>query len=608
MNLLKKLSNLLKQFPYILKAFRLIWKTAPGWTFVWITLLVIQGLLPVSLVYLTRSIVNSLVTAINSGRAGDWHNFQPVFVPVVLMVGIMILIAIIRSALTLIRAAQSQLVQDKISTQIQEKSVALDLSFYESAEYYDKLHRAKNDASYRPVELIESMGSLLQNTITLIAMASVLVPYSIWAPVVLIVSTLPVLYVVLDHRLRHFHWRRKNTMIERKAWYYDWLLTSRENASEVRVFELGNHFKSAWYRLRERLRKESIQLYKLQGIGELGAAVFSLLITGAAMAWMIWRTVDGKATMGDLALFYQAFNQGQRLLRSLLENVGQMYSSTLFLGDLFDFFELKPIIKDPDQAVILPGRLEEGIRFQDVTFSYPESTSPVLDTFCLDIKAGKITAIVGANGAGKSTLVKLICRLYDPEDGQVMYDGIDIRDARVCDVRRMITVLFQDSVRFNATVAGNIAMGDLSIPEDSNKIITAAQASGADAVVSKLPQGYETLLGRWFAGSTDLSGGEWQRLALARAFLRKSPIIILDEPTSSMDSWSEMDWLKKFRQLAEGRTAVIIAHRFTTAMQADIIHVIDNGRIVESGTHNELVTLNGKYASSWREQMRGTVS
>ena len=344
------------------------------------------------------------------------------------------------------------------------------------------------------------------------------------------------------------------------------------------------------------------------GVSELLAAIFSLLITGGAMGWMLWRTVNGQATMGDLALFYQAFNQGQRLMRSLLENVGQMYSSTLFLGDLFDFFGLQPKVTDPEEPVALPELLEDGITFTGVTFSYPESASPVLDQSGLEIGAGRITAIVGANGAGKSTLVKLICRLYDPAAGQVLFDGIDLRDAPVSEVRKMITVLFQDPVRFNATVGENIGMGDLSINEKIDDIESAARASGADAIIARLPDGYDTQLGRWFEGSTDLSGGEWQRIALARAFLRKSPIIILDEPTSSMDSWSEMDWLKRFRKLASGRTAILIAHRFTTAMQADVIHVMDKGRVVESGSHDELVNLDGLYASSWRKQVQGSIS
>ena len=227
-----------------------------------------------------------------------------------------------------------------------------------------------------------------------------------------------------------------------------------------------------------------------------------------------------------------------------------------------------------------------------------------LHGICLHVIKSEIVAVIGANGAGKSTLVKLLCRLYDPESGRLTYDDTDIRQYSVHDVRRMVTVLFQDPVRFQATVEENIHLGDRNIPVAEEDVLAAALASGADKLIMTLPEGYQTQLGRWFEGSRDLSGGEWQRIALARAFWRKSPIIVLDEPTSSMDSWSEMDWLKRFRQLAEGRTAIIIAHRFTTAMQADIIHVMDKGKVVETGTHEELILLGGRYASSWREQTR----
>ena len=594
----------MRQLPYMVKAFRLIWNTAPGWTFIWMVILVVQGLLPVAIVYLTKAIIDSLVVVVGVGEAELWQNYKLVLIPVGMMVGVLLLTAILRSALNIIRAEQSQIVQDKISTLIQEKSVALDLSFYESAEYLDKLHRAQNDASHRPVELVESLSTLLQNSITLVAMASVLLPFGIWAPGVLVLSTLPVLHVVLKHRLRYFNLNYKNTQHERRAWYYNWLLTSRENAAEIKMFELGNYFRSAFYSLRETLRKEKFKLNRSQAFAELSAALFALLITGCAMGWMVWRAIVGTATMGDLALFYQAFNQGQKLMRSLLENVGQMYSSSLFLGDLFEFFDLEPQICDSVDPQTPPVHLENGITFDNVDFRYPFGQKLVLQGFNLTLKAGKITALVGANGTGKSTLIKLLCRLYDPESGKIFFDDIDIKQSKVRDIRRMITVLFQEPVRFNATVAENIGLSNLAKHDDKILIDEAAQASGADTVVSKLPEGYETLLGRWFAGSTDLSGGEWQRIALARAFLRKSPIIILDEPTSSMDSWSEMDWVKRFRQLASGRTAIIIAHRFTTAMQADIIHVMDNGRIVESGSHDELLSLGGRYAASWKEQMR----
>ena len=597
------MAKLAELMPYFIRACRLLWHTAPGWLALWLALLLASGFLPVATVYLSREIVDRLAGALGAG-----HHFQvllPVLKPLLALLGILLLLGVLRSAAAMTRAQFSQLVQDRISLLIQEKSVALELSFYDQADYYDKLHRARNDASHRPMELIESMGTLLRNSITLLAMASVLIPYSVLAPVALLISTLPALYVVLAHRLRFYAWNLRNTEPERRAWYYDWILTSREHAAEIRVFSLARHFQEAFAELRQRLRRESLQLFRAQTLAELGSSCFALLVTGLAMGWMLWRAIAGAVTLGELALFYQAFNQGQSLLRSLLNDVGQMYSSSLFLADFFAFLDLEPQIRDPAEPVPLPARLEQGIRFAGVAFRYPGGRRPVVDNFDFFIPANRVTALVGANGAGKSTLLKLLCRLYEPEAGTITYDGIDIRRCLLEDVRRQVTVLFQDPVRFNATLAENIRLGDIASPRQAEAIDHAARSAGADVLLPGLADGYETRLGRWFAGSTDLSGGEWQRVALARAFYRQSPIIVLDEPTSAMDSWSEIDWLDRFKLLARGRTALLVTHRLTTAMRADSIHVLEKGRIVESGSHDDLLRLDGRYAFSWRKQMQG---
>jgi ATP-binding cassette subfamily B protein len=276
----------------------------------------------------------------------------------------------------------------------------------------------------------------------------------------------------------------------------------------------------------------------------------------------------------------------------------------LFLGNLFEFLDLEPQIADPPVAVPTPTSISRGISFSGITFCYPDSHEAVLDNFSLELPARQVTAIVGPNGAGKTTLVKLLCRFYEPQAGCIEIDGVDIRNFSLDRLRRLITILFQAPVAYQMTAAQNIAFGDVASHPTLPEIEEAGRAAGAHDFISRLPKGYETLLGKWFAGGAELSGGEWQRVALSRAFLRDAPIVILDEPTSLMDSWAEAAWLAHFRHLVQDQTSLIITHRFTTAMKADIIHVMDGGEIVESGSHSQLLALDGLYAQSWKAQMQ----
>jgi len=369
------------------------------------------------------------------------------------------------------------------------------------------------------------------------------------------------------------------------------------------VFGLGQHFKAIYQKFRRRLRTERLQQMRNQTLARLGAGAAALIVSGLIMLWMGWRAVNGLATLGDLALFYQAFNRGQSVVRTLLGSAGKIYTNSLFVGNLFKFLALKPEIKDPSEPLPCPNPLRKGIEFHDVTFRYPGSQNPALTNFNLSLPAGKIIAIVGANGAGKTTLFKLLCRFYDPETGSIKLDGIDVRDLAIKELWRMYSVLLQQPLNYHATVAESIAMSDIQVSAARDQIEAAARNAGAHDFIERLPKGYETLLGKWFAEGSELSGGEWQRVAMARAYLRRSPIILLDEPTSFLDSWSETDWFNRFRALSAGRTSLVITHRFTVAMRADIIYVMDKGRIIESGTHHELVSSNGLYAESWTAQM-----
>lgn len=598
-----RLRKALAQLPYLPRALKLVWEVARPWTIAWIVLLIVQGLLPAATVYLTKLVVDGVITAVRNGSS--WPNLRHVLLLLTLLGGILLLMEVVRAGINWVRTVQAELLQDHITSLIHEKSVTADLAFYELSDYYDHLHRARAEAWYRPVALLGNLGALLQNSITLLAMGAILIPLGPWLALALLFSTLPAFYVVVHYAFTEYQWRQRSTGDERRAWYYDWIMTTAEAAAELRLFGLGKYFQSNYKGLRQRLRGERLQLTRRQGLAELGASLIALLIFGGAFGWMVWKALQGLVTFGELALIYAAFNQGQGLMRTLLANAGQLYSNSLFLGNLFEFLALKPLVSEGQGKV---ANLEVGISFKEVSFSYPDASGKALDDFTMTIPSGKIVAIVGPNGAGKSTLLKLLCRFYDPADGKIEIDGRDLKDLATDELRRLITVLFQQPVHYNTTVRENILYGDLKLDPSNAEIQTAIRAAGAEEIVSCLPQQEQTLLGRWFAGGTELSVGEWQRIGLARAFLRRAPIIILDEPTSALDPWAESDWLERFRELAKGRTSIIITHRFTTAMHADVIHVMDRGRIVESGSHHRLLEQSGLYAESWSRQIHPQIT
>ena len=602
LSLAAKLRHALAQIPYLPRAFKLVWTAARLWTVAWAVLLCVQGLLPAATVLLMRSVVNSLVSLMNAH--GDGKALGHTLVLAALMAAVMLLSEALSSVTSWVRTAQAELVQDHVLSLVHEQAMRLDMSFYETPEYYDQLHRARVDAVSRPLALLENAGGLIQNSISLAAMAVILMTYAWWLPFALLFGTLPALLAAGRATWRFHQWRLRNTHNERRTRYYDMMLTWHQAAAELRLFDLGGRFRAAYQGLRAKLRRERLDLARKQMAAELFAGLIGLVVMGATMAWLVLRSVRGLANLGDLALFYQVFIQSQRLMRALLGSVAEGYRSILFLKDLFEFLELKPVVIDPEQPIALPPGEPFEVRLERVSFRYPGSRATALSDFSLTLPAGKITAIVGENGAGKSTLIKLLCRFYDPEEGAVSMAGVDLRALSQADLLRRITVLFQEPVHYHDTAANNVAFGDPAAGPLPDQIQAAARAAGAHGPISRLPKGYNTVLGKWFGGA-ELSVGEWQRVALARAFIRQASFIVLDEPTSAMDSWAEADWMARFRDLVAGRTALMITHRFTTALKADLIHVMERGQIVESGSHSELLALNKRYAQSWRLQMDG---
>jgi ATP-binding cassette subfamily B protein len=591
--LLSQIKQFVRQLPAGRRALSLVWGAARGWTLAWGVLLVGQGLIPAGLALLLRALVNRLVAS---------HGWVTVVPPALGIAGLWIAAQLLSSALSWIRAVQAERVQDEVHRLIHLQALRLDLAFYDHPESYDQLHRARVDAISQPLALLESLGSLVQNGLGFLVLAGILWTYAGWLPLLLVATAIPGLLLVARHILKEHRWNLEHTSQERRARYLDWLITEQSAAAELRLFDLGNYHRKAFESLRESLREGRLRLVRQGAITELGAGVLAWGGSLAGLGWMLHLTLAGKVKLGDLLLCFQAFQQCQILLRSLLEGAGKIYRSLLFVQNLDEFLELEPEIH-PGMAGEPGLPVKDSIRFEGVSFTYPGGFHRALDGFDLEIPKGKVVALVGHNGAGKSTLIKLLCRFYDPDAGRILLDGVELRTLDQAALRRRITVLFQDPVHYHASVRENIAFGDLEGLSDENRVRQAAQDAGALEPIERLQDGFEALLGKWFGGA-ELSVGEWQRIALARAFFRRASLVILDEPTSSMDSWAEQDWLGRFRTLTAGRTALMITHRFTTAMHADIIHVLDKGRVVESGTHAELVALGGTYASSWAAQMR----
>lgn len=599
------MGRLQRQASYIPKTLRLVWKASGGWMVMWLLLLVVQGVLPVITVNMTRQVVDLLASTVSTSSAQSLSSSTAIFMPVVTLGLLMLFGQVLQSVGQWVRTVQGGLIQDYMGGLIHDRVTVLDLSFFDSPSGYDRLHRARADAVSRPISLLESMGSLGQNTITLAGMVTLLSSYAFWVPLLLVAGTVPALWVTVRHAGRMEEWRRKNTSDERRCDYYDWLLTTREAAQELRFFDLGDHYRLSYQQLRATLRhgKRSLETGKL--VTELVAGILAILTTGTGMLWMVSRTIAGRAGVGDIVLFYQAFGQGQRLMSNLLRNAGDIYLNMLFLENLFELLTTEPVIRDPENPLPVPP-MEDGIRFESLDFHYPGCERALLQGFDLKLRAGEIAAVIGENGEGKTTLIKLLCRFYDPDRGRITVDGLDIRKLRQSDWRRQITVLFQEPMRYHVSAAENIAHGDIRRTSAMAEIERAAEASGAAEIIRALPEGFHTVLGKWFGGA-ELSAGEWQRVALARAFLRRAKLIILDEPTSMLDVWSESKWFDRFRELAAGCTVLIISHRLATTMQADVIHVMQNGRIVESGSHRQLLEMDGRYQQAWESRQELTV-
>jgi ATP-binding cassette, subfamily B, bacterial len=624
----EKWQNFLSRGPVLWRTIKLVWKAAPGWTAAWLTIMVVQSLLPLAQVYLLRFTVNTLVNTFAGESLVDTIQTGAGWV---ILYAILMLIQLLISNLgQWIQAAQSELVNDHINHQIHEKFLEIDYAYFEIPKFYDQLYRARNIGKYHALGLVSVLGNFLSSMITLISMAGVLFPYGIIFPILLVVSTFPMVYVISLNNRREYAWNQDMTENMRRADYYDYLLTDRQTVVEVRMYGMGERIVRLYQGLRQNLRDGRLSLVRKQSWRQTLASVFGLLIASAGLAYMAIQVLQGQLSLGDMALYYQAFNMGQSLVNSLVHSAGSVFNNILNMTNYFDFIDLKPKMKnlspdDPeksgevylaedqwlrveDQAPVLaPLDHSNGqavaISVENIDFSYPESSTKVFEQFSIRFPAGSVTAIIGDNGAGKSTLVKLLCRLFDPQQGRILWNGADYRVFSLQDLQSNITVLFPVLNYYQASVRENITMMDRKAYDDE-AMYRSAEDAGAVQLIERLEKGYDTQLGKWFTGGTDLSSGQWQRIALARALFRKSTLLLLDEPTSSMDAWAESDWYERLRRALNGRTTVVITHRLSTAMRCDQIHVMVDGQIIESGDHQALLEQDGRYSRAWYAQLK----
>jgi ATP-binding cassette subfamily B protein len=444
--------------------------------------------------------------------------------------------------------------------------------------------------------------NLARNGITLLAVAGLLVTFHWIMAVVLVAAALPGIAVRVVYAGKMYRWQRERTQTQRKASYLNWILTGSQHAKEVRLFGLGDLLAGRFDGLRRVLRGEQLALSRKRSLGELVAQVGATLAVFGSLAFIAYRAVHGVITLGDMVMYFQAFQRGLGYLRDLLGAMAGLYEDNLFLQNLFEFLDLDPRVRDPEHPVPVPCPLRKGLVVDRVCFRYPSTDRDVLHDLSFRVDPGEVVALVGENGSGKTTLVKLLCRLYDPDQGAVLMDGVDVRQFRVHELREQFSVVFQDYAAYHMSARENIRFGNIGLEEKDGRIEEAARQAGIHERIERLSKGYDTVLGRWFEDGEELSVGEWQKVALARAFLRDAQVIVLDEPTSSMDAKSEYEVFEGFRRLLDGRSAVLVSHRFSTVRMADRIYVFEGGRIIEQGSHEKLIAQGGTYAGMYTKQ------
>lgn len=587
-------------FGYSSRALDLVWTTSRPLTILLAILTLVAGVLPAAIAYIGQKIVDGVVSAI----AADIPDTNYVLWLVALEALIVIAVAGSQRGISACQSLLRALLGQRVNVMILEKALTLQLAHFEDSEFYDKMTQARREASSRPLSLVNRTFGLVQNAISLSSYAALLFVFSPWAVLILIGAGLPSFFAEAKFSgdaFRLFRWRSPDT---RMQMYLESVIAREDGVKEVKLFQLGPRLLQRYRDIFNKLFVRDRALTIRRDAWGFGLGLLSTAAFYGAYAWIVVSTINGDITLGAMTMYLVLFRQGQAAVAAILSAISGMYEDNLYLSNLYEYLEHPvPGRQGAVQKGTDPSR---GLEFEHVSFRYPGSNSNALDDVSLTVRPGNSLALVGENGSGKTTLIKLLTRLYEPTGGRIYLDGVDLKNWDIEALRQRIGVIFQDFGRYQFSVGENIGAGDVRYIDDASRWARAAETGMAAPFIEAMPEGYETQLGRWFKGGRELSGGQWQKIALSRAFMRSdADILVLDEPTAAMDAASEAAVFDHFRSESHNKMTILISHRFSTVRAADHIVVIHNGAIVEQGNHESLMAVDGQYANLFRLQAKG---
>lgn len=582
------------------RAMRLVWGAHRGYTAGMAIFSIVFGILPTATAWVSKLLIDGVVAAVDGDARADLVD-RVVWLGV-LQFGLFVGTALLQTVRNINQQALQELTARKVQLMIMEHANRLDLRFFENPAFYDSLQQAQREASRRPVTMIEQLFGLARSAITFVSMIALMSSLGPWVAVAALLAPIPSFIASSRYGWQGYQMSRRQSPDRRRMAYYLDLLTRDTYNKEIKLFGLGGHFIDRWREIADRFYLENRSLVRRRYLMAFALGSLTTIVTSGTFLYVALQAVRRRLTLGDLTFYSQAVGQVQSSFSSILGGLSDMYENSLYLGTLYDFLDHEPDIRSPENPRPLHLPLRQGVEFRNVRFTYPGKTEPALQNVSFRIGPDEAVALVGQNGAGKTTIVKLLTRLYDPDEGQILLEGHDVREYALADVHGAIGVIFQDYVTYFFSARENIGLGRLEAVDDRARVEDAAAKSGAAGFIEKLPKGYETTLGRWFDEGYQLSGGEWQKVALARAFMRDAEILILDEPTASLDARAEHEIFTRMKELTQGKMTLFISHRFSTVRLADRILVLEHGTITEQGTHDELLAAGGLYAELFNLQ------